>query len=314
MSLLSYLQVRRQAHNASPLERTTTRESQRNTRKALQKVRHLRMPNPLHTLSVILEKDVALLLFYNSLVYSAFYDFMASAPQLLAAIYGYNALQIGLCFLPFGVGCLLAPQISGKLMDWYFRRVAREINYEIVKGKSDDLRNFPLERCRITVVLPMLVVGDAALLCYGWVMYAETNLAAPLILMFIMGLTLTGAFNVMSVMVVDLYPLSPATATAANNLIRCLMGAGATAVVIYMIDAMGRGWCFTFLAGIVALFSPMLWVLQRYGPGWREERRVRVEQAKAKADGVHGLEDLCVDHQMPSGEVAADRTEEDSTV
>lgn len=91
---------------------------------------------------------------------------------------------------------------------------------------------------------------------------------------------MTSAFNCLSVMVVDLYPLSPATATAANNLIRCLLGAGATGVIIYMIEAMGRGWAFTFVAGVVAVCSPILWLLERRGPEWREARRVRAEELK----------------------------------
>lgn len=103
---------------------------------------------------------------------------------------------------------------------------------------------------------------------------------------------MTSAFNCLSVMLVDLYPLSPATATAANNLIRCLLGAGATGVIIYMIDAMGRGWAFTFIAGVVLLFSPILWLLERRGPGWREARRVRAEEIKrSKAEAQARIAD-----------------------
>jgi len=60
------------------------------------------------------------------------------------------------------------------------------------------------------------------------------------------------------------------------------MGAGGTAVIIYMLDAMGRGWCFTFIALVVVCFSPILWVLLRWGPGWREERRVRTQAKKER--------------------------------
>ncbi|KAK3116804.1 hypothetical protein LTR53_002439 [Teratosphaeriaceae sp. CCFEE 6253] len=287
-SLLSYLKARREVAAMAPLERTLSRTSTRTAQEKLRLHRKLRIPNPLNTLHILLEKDVALLLLYNSLVYCAFYDLMASAPQLLAQIYGYDALQIGLCFLPFGTGCFLAPGLTGWAMDRNFRRTAQNIGYVIVKGKANDLRTFPLERSRIQIILPLVVVGDAALLAYGWVMAAETHLAVPLVLMFIVGLTLTGAFSAMSVMLVDLYPLSPSTATAANNLVRCLMGAGATGVVIYMIEAMGRGWCFTFIAGVVAVFNPILWVLQRWGPGWREARRVRTEEKGRKHGGGNG--------------------------
>ena len=102
--------------------------------------------------------------------------------------------------------------------------------------------------------------------------------SSAMILSFIIGLCLTGSFNVMSTMLVDLYPLSPATATAANNLVRCLMGAAGTAVIIQMIDGMGRGWCFTFIAAVIFFTSPLLWAEVKWGPKWREERRVRVEK------------------------------------
>ena len=84
--------------------------------------------------------------------------------------------------------------------------------------------------------------------------------------------------KVMSTMLVDLYPSSPATATAANNLVRCLMGAAGTAVIIQMINGMGRGWCFTFIAAVIFFTSPLLWAEMKWGPKWREQRRVRVEK------------------------------------
>ena len=84
--------------------------------------------------------------------------------------------------------------------------------------------------------------------------------------------------KVMSTMLVDLYPSSPATATAANNLVRCLVGAAGTAVIIQMINGMGRGWCFTFIAAVIFFTSPLLWVELKWGPKWREQRRVRVEK------------------------------------
>lgn len=45
----------------------------------------------------------------------------------------------------------------------------------------------------------------------------------------------------MSVMPVDLYSLSPSTATAVNNLVRYLMGAARTAIINIMIKTWGKG-------------------------------------------------------------------------
>ena len=50
-----------------------------------------------------------------------------------------------------------------------------------------------------------------------------------------------------------------------------------------MIDGMGRGWCFTFLALVCLVTMPMLLISLKWGPVWREERRVRMDkQAEAK--------------------------------
>lgn len=286
MSLLNYLEVRkkRKQHQTDNLSRTTSTASLHSQRRPKARVR---FPNPLSTLKLLLEKDVAILLLYNALIYTAFYDVMSSVPYLFAQTYRFNDLQIGLSFIPFGIGSLLAPVTNGRLLDWNFRRVARRNNIPFDKSRATSLKDFPLEQARIPIAIPLILVGDAALLCYGWVMDVEAPLAAPLVLLFIIGLSITGAFNVMSVILVDYYPMSPSSATACNNLVRCLMGAAGTAVIIQMIDGMGRGWCFTFIAAVVFLASAALPVLLRWGPGWREARRVKVEE-REKEKGREG--------------------------
>ncbi|KAI4130222.1 MAG: hypothetical protein LQ338_001837 [Usnochroma carphineum] len=298
VSLLNYLKTRKLEHNEE-LSRTPTQED-------LARQRRLRWPNPVKVLHIITEKDVGLLLLYNALVYTAFYAVTASIPYLFAQIYGFNDLQIGspafpllllscsfpsskpiLSFIPFGIGCAISSLLTGPLMDHNYRRIARAINFPIDIKRGDSLQNFPIERARIQVIWPTLYIGIATVLGYGWAMEYSAPLAVPLVLFFIIGLCLTGAFNVMSAMCVDLYPMQPSTATAANNLMRCLMGAAGTAVIIEMIEGMGRGWCFTFVAAVMACTSPLLAVIVRWGPGWREERRVRVLREK-EASGIRG--------------------------
>ena len=281
MSVLNYIKSRK-IENSDVLSRTASREEKRAAQARLARERKLRWPNPLKTIHIIMEKDVALVLFYNSLVYTAFYDLTASLPSLFAEIYGFNDLQIGLSFIPFGVGCSIGSLLFGYLMDMNYRRIAKNAGFSIDLKRGDDMRHFPIEKARIQVFIIPLYVGTASVFCWGWVLEHNAPLAAPMILSFIIGLTLTGSFNVMSTLLIDLYPLSPATATAANNLVRCLMGAAGTAVIIQMIKGMGRGWCFTFIGAVVLLASPMLWVEIRWGPKWREERRVRIEKLVEK--------------------------------
>jgi MFS family permease len=277
MSLLNYLTARKKRQQDCKNRQNkiqTLRNTSTTTTKS--KRRSIPFPNPLHTLRLLFEKDVGLLLLYNSLIYTAFYDVMASLPYLLSTRFRYNSLQIGLCFVPFGVGTFIAPLLVGKIMDLNYARVARKTGMIIEKGRTDDLSTFPVEKARIGVAAPMLGIGIATLLVYGWCVEYAAHLPLLLVLHFILGFFLTGAFNGLSVMLIDLYPTAPATATAANNLVRCLMGAAGTAIVIVMIEKMTWGWCFTFLAAVLMMGSSLLWVLCRWGPKWREERKRRI--------------------------------------
>ena len=72
-------------------------------------------------------------------------------------------------------------------------------------------------------------------------MQYRTSLAGPVVMFFFIGLTTTSAESALSTLVVDINYQSAATATAANNWFRCLMGAGATAVASPLIKVIGIG-------------------------------------------------------------------------
>jgi MFS family permease len=243
--------------------------------------RKLRFPNPLRALRVVFEKDLSIILFYNTMLYLGFVLITATLSTQFKEIYGLNDLQIGLCYLPYGLGCCVAVFIQSKILDWNYRRIARNIGFTINMRRGDDLSNFPIEKARLQPMMPMAAIGVVAIICYGWVLQYETMLAGPLVLLFVIGLCVTGSFSILGTLVVDLFPDAPATATAANNLVRCLFGAGGTALIETMLSAMGRGWCYTFLALVLVVTSPILWVSMRWGPKWREERRVRKLKEKA---------------------------------
>ncbi|PMD35863.1 MFS general substrate transporter [Hyaloscypha variabilis F] len=312
MTILEWLRLRREEKSGNGLSRSDTAEGRRLAQAELARTRKLRWPNPLKTIHIIMEKDMAVVLMYNALIYTAFYDIMASLPKLFQEIYHFNDLQIGLCYLPFGCGCALASFINGKMLDHNFQRVAKQIGFTIDRKHGDDLRHFPIERARLEIIWPLLGFGLACVLCYGWVLEKNANLAAPLVLQFFIGLCVNGAFNILSTLVVDLYPQSPSTATAANNFVRCFLGAGGTGIINIMIDGMGRGWCFTFLALVCIAAMPMLLVELKWGPIWREERRVRLEKhAEEKKTSVQreASSESVVDDEQVRGETVGSEAE-----
>jgi len=242
--------------------------------------RRLRFPNPFAVLALLIQKECGLPLLFIALVCCGLYSTVALIPSQFGRIYGFNELQISLCYIPFGCGCMIAAFVRGYMIDSRFRYHAKRLGVPVVRNRKTDLTNFPIERARIEVALPTLFLGSACIIGFGWTLQSETNLAGPLILLFVIGFCVSATMNSIAVLMIDIYPGRAGTVTAANNLLRCWLGSGATALVVPMIDAMGIGWTCSFFGLIVALFSPILWYIMNRGPQWRRETAEKKVRAR----------------------------------
>ncbi|KAL8938443.1 MAG: hypothetical protein Q9216_003894 [Gyalolechia sp. 2 TL-2023] len=186
-------------------------------------------PNPFASLRIIFRRDTALILLTNAIFYVNYSCVQASLSTLFMDIYGLDALQVGLTYLPYGIAC-----------------------------------------------------GIASFL----------HLAAPLILQFVCGLTVTGTFNVCNTLIVDLHPDRPATASAAVSITRCSAAAIGVSVLQFILDDIGPGWTFTLFGGLGASTAPLLWMEYRFGMQWRTERSEQksraVEERKERDPAVKG--------------------------
>ncbi|KAK7750629.1 hypothetical protein SLS62_007476 [Diatrype stigma] len=234
-----------------------------------------KFPNPLRTLVVFKDKGTALLMLYIGLLLAVHYIILAAIPTEYEQIYRLDQIRIALVYLPYGFGSALSAFTTGRLVNWNYRRHAKRLDFPMVLNKQVDLSNFPIERARIEIALPLLYFGSALIVVYGWLLNSQVHLAGPLVLLFFIGWSVFAIYQVTSILVIDIYPEKPATATAANNLVRCLFSAGATAVVIPMLERLGRGWTYTLTSLLFVALSPMLFVLMRYGPGWRRQKKVQ---------------------------------------
>jgi hypothetical protein len=72
---------------------------------------------------------------------------------------------------------------------------------------------------------------------------------------------------------------------AANNLFRCLLGAGAVVATIPLIERTGMGWTCTFVAEIWSVFSLLLWAVYKWGYGWREQKRLKEREVAEEKVG-----------------------------
>jgi MFS family permease len=242
--------------------------------------------NLLNSVRILFDKESGLLLLYSGILFSGFYMIITGMPSLLQEHYDFNTLQIGLCYIPSGCGSLTAAVVIGRLQDWNFRRLAKKQGMVIDKKKQQDISSFPIELSRLQVTIPLVAIAGVVIIGFGWVMEYRTSLAGPLIFLFISTFCLSGAFNGLSTLIVDLNRASAGTATAAMNLARCLMGAGAVAVVIPMLEKIGIGWTSVVIAGAWTVFSPIMFLAIKFGPTWRDEKRIRREKRKMEETRV----------------------------
>ncbi|KAF4231748.1 hypothetical protein CNMCM6805_010337 [Aspergillus fumigatiaffinis] len=239
------------------------------------------LPNPLPTLLIAFELETGLILLAAGLVFAGFYAVMTGASTSFHELYGFNDIQSALMYIPIGAGGIVASFVTGPLVDWNYRRHALRAGLPVEKRKQSDLSNFNVERARLEIALPAFYICCAMMIAYGWVMNHKVNLAGPVILLFLFSLGLSCASQVLNALLVDLWPKRSAAATAANNLFRCELGAGASAAIAPMTKAMGHGWAYTTLALICVFSTGCLWWTMFFGIRCRQ-KRAQKEQARRR--------------------------------
>ncbi|KAL3497178.1 citrate synthase-like protein [Aspergillus germanicus] len=194
--------------------------------------------SPLASLRILFHLPTALILLSNALVFASYYAVMAGIPSLFNEMYGLSGLGIGLVFIPAGLGSLASSILNGVLVDWNYHRTA--VAEETV---------FPVVRARLQIGGPMTFLCTIPLSSYA-LLPNTPPLPISLTVIFLISFTITASYNVMNVLLVDLYYTTPTSAMATNNLVRCLFGAASTALVQPCIHRFGLGATYAVVSGV----------------------------------------------------------------
>ena len=236
--------------------------------------RSLRISNVFKFLKIVFYKDCFLSIWISSSFYALWYCVQASIPSTYSSSpYNFSELQVGLAYLTGAVGVICCMYVSGRVLDCNYAITARRIGFPVDKKKGDDLAKFPIERARSRGCAWVLLISLCSTIGYGWALETHAHVSIPLILQGVLGFVATWLIQAFSIVIVDIFPDSPGTASTANNTSRCLLSAGAVAMMQPLIDQMGRGWFFTLvgiLSGAVGLAFDLS--LRRWGKDWRNAR------------------------------------------
>ncbi|KAI4865873.1 MFS general substrate transporter [Hypoxylon rubiginosum] len=269
MSLLAYIKQRRRRRQIEEVDLESVKLPRRR-------------PNPFASLKILGERGGCITLLCSSLMYGGYYMLLTTLSSELSSRFGFSSVIIGLCYLPIGIGSLTYRHTGGYLLDWNFRRHAKAAGIVISHNRQQDMDTLPIEKIRLQVSLPFVYLSSVLVIAYGWAMESKSSLAGIEISLFLCGMFFSASLNGLNTLIIDTHINMPATAMAANNLCRCLVGAGAAAISAPLINRVGMGWASVLVAGIWIGLSPLLWLVMAKGPSWRQAENEKRDAAQAK--------------------------------
>ncbi|KAI1282808.1 major facilitator superfamily domain-containing protein [Xylaria sp. FL0933] len=233
----------------------------------------------LSALTLLFEKELFVLSTYGGLLFAGLYAVGTAAPSLFATYYGYNGLTIGLLYLPLAAGSVAAVVLVGKMLNWNFQRHAKRLNITVVRGQHMDLSEFPIELARVEVLIPPFILSVIVITAWGWTVENRVSVGVVVVLVFLLGLGLSGVASVFSALITDIRPEKASAASASNNIIKFLLGAAMSAAIEPLISAVDPGKAFSIIASFYVVVSPCLVVVVKKGMKWRREVREKDRRA-----------------------------------
>lgn len=240
--------------------------------------------NPFKSLRILAGKENFIVCVYVGLLFAGSSALTAVLASQLPERYNYNEVQVGLCYLPIGVGSLVSRWTVGKLVDWKLNREVEKQGVIIVKNRRQDLSNQDVEKARLVIAFPMILATCTFVLAFGWLLEYKIHIAAVLVICFLLANVLTSALVAITALLSDINMGNGASLGAAMNLVRCLIGAGAVAAVTPLIDAIGIGYSATIVAGIWVTALPALWLVYSKGYQWRKAKASLSDQESEGAE------------------------------
>ena len=191
---------------------------------------------------------------YVAVTYGLLYLLFTTFTFVYTEVYGFSAVGAGLSFLGGGIGNFFGLAFIGYFSD----RV-------IQKAKAEGKAPQPEQRLDLILTVPTALLLPLGLIMYGWTAEKHLHWIVPMIGTGIMGFGMIGIFMVIQTYLVDAFTAHAASVTAANTVLRSILGALLPLCGLQLYDALGLGWGNTLLGLIALALAPVPWLLHRFG-------------------------------------------------
>ncbi|KAI0671081.1 MFS general substrate transporter [Trametes maxima] len=218
----------------------------------------------------------------SGLIFAFSYSIAYTCSRTLANEYNYNALQIGLILLSFGVGSLFGSVLGGRYSDYVLRKL---------KARNGGVSNAEM-RLESTLV-PMFFLPPSVI-AYGWVCERHVHVSAICVMLFLAGFFSICIYSSTLAYIVDANTGRSSSAVASNSAFRGLSAFIAAEVAVplqvrasqhtlcapcadFLQDAIGDGGLYSLWCGLTILSELLILLVWWKGGAWREkwERKER---------------------------------------
>ena len=198
-------------------------------------------------------------------MYGLLYILFTTFTFVFMDIYNFSTSSAGLSFLGSGVGTIFGVFAVGALSD-------RFLKAKIAAGKTVK----PEDRLPFALIIPAVLLLPAGLFIYGWGAEKHVHWILPQIGTAFIGFGMMIVMMCIQVYLVDAFPVHAASVTAANAVLRSLLGALLPLVGLDLYDAIGLGWGNSVLGFLALGLAPIPVLFAIFGEKIRTNPKARV--------------------------------------
>jgi len=232
--------------------------------------------NPFKPFMLLRELEITLILLPCSLFFATWTMSQVSLTTSLSRDYHYSSLKVGLCFFAPGISTIIGTIVSGKSLNWIYKR-----NKNAYIKKLGEMKNpqnappFNIIRARLCLSVVPTSLMAACCITYGWCLEYKEPVAVILVLSFLLTFGVMYTLNVAPTLLVDLHPRQSGGSTSLNNLFRCGMSAIFVSCVSKMNQSMSLGGTYTLMGAFCIFGIIILQMVMVYSKNLMERKRLR---------------------------------------
>lgn len=215
---------------------------------------------------MFLSPIVSMMCVYTAVAYGILYILFTTFTFVFEEVYSFSTANVGLSYLGSGIGTLCGLAFVGTYSDRFIKKV---------EASGKQIR--PEDRLPFLVTIPSALSLPIGLIIYGWTTDKHVHWIVPMIGTGITGFGMIGLVMCIQTYLIDAFMVYAASATAANAVLRSVLGALLPLCALDMYDSLGLGWGNTLLGFLALALAPIPLLFRVYGERIRTTPKWQVE-------------------------------------